>query len=112
MPGGGGGRTPASMIMAGILQQRQAFDDCVKNHDWYGAAWFLSDIAALLPHEAYQQGFTISNPPTMGDRLKITPDLEQACRQWIEQNRLNTFSQIPKYVYQYFEKGRQMKRGY
>lgn len=113
----GGARTPASMIMAGILQVRQNFLDAEKNGDYYHAAWALAELASLLPIEAKKtqknlNGLEIEAPPSAGEKDKITPDIVMKCRQYIERHRLQYAGAIPQYVYQYFERGRVLKRGY
>ena len=116
MPGSGS-KTPASMIMAGILQTRQAFIDAWRNGDYYNAAWALAQMASLLPLEAKKskenpEGIEISNPPTAGDKNAITPDIQMKCRQYVEAHLLQYNGLIPLYVYDYFKKGRTLKRGY
>lgn len=112
MPGGGS-RTPASMIMAGILQVRQAAIEAFQRGNYYQSAWLYAQMASLLPVEAYKDGkFKLEKPPTAGKQEKITPDIEKGCREYIERNMLLFNEQIPRYVYQYFERGRKMMRGY
>lgn len=112
-----GGKTPASMIMTGILQIRQAAMFAFVKRDYYHSAWLYAQMAQLLPEEAKKSkknpnGFVIAAPPTMGKEEVITPDVQIKCRQWIESNILPINDQIPKYVYQYFERGRRMMQGY
>jgi hypothetical protein len=99
------------MIMAGVLQQRQSFNDCNRAGDYYHSAWFLYDVYCLLPVEAKEK-LRVSPPPSGKDKDSMTPDVKIACRKWIEENRAAILNAIPLYVYQYFERGRQAKSGY
>jgi hypothetical protein len=112
-----GGKTPASMIMTGILQIRQMAMMAYIRNDYYHSAWLFAQMAELLPMEAKKSdknphGLDIPTPPTMGKSDAMTPDVKVACRQWIEKHVLPINGQIPKYVYQYFERGRRMMQGY
>ncbi len=99
------------MIMAGILQVRQSFLDSWKNGDYYNAAWALAISGSLLPQEAKSK-FKLENPPSAGKQNSITPDIQLQCRQYVEKHVLEINGQIPLYVYDYFKRGQQIKRGY
>ena len=106
------GKTPAAMIMGGILQVREKAMIARLQGDYYTASWLYADMAALLPVEAYKAGFVLTAPPKMGDYPHPTVDLNTACRKYIEENVLNYHQQIPKYVYGFFERNRKIKKGY
>lgn len=112
-----GGKTPASMIMTGILQTRQMAMNAYLSGNYYQAAWLYAQMAELLPAEARKSiknpnGLEIEAPPSIGDKDIITPDLKIKCRLYIERNVLLFHRKIPEYVYQYFERGRRMMSGY
>ena len=112
-----GGKTPASMIMTGIIQIRQAAMMAYMKGNYYQAAWLYAQMAQLLPQEAKKSeknpnGLSIEQPPSMGNNEVMTPDLSKKCRLYIERNVMLFHEQIPKYVYQYFERGRRMMSGY
>jgi len=107
-------RTPASMIMAGIIQLRQAQ---INADNWYSKAYCVFNKFNLLPVEAKKSqdnpgGLDIPKPPSAGDKANIGPELMLACRQYIEKYDPMIESAIPVYVYQYFEKGKKAKFGY
>jgi len=104
-------KTPASMIMAGILQVRQAAINCYENTNYYLSAQLYWQSAALLPVEA-KKTLKLDPPPSAGDKNAMTPELSLAARQWIEKYAAHINEQISVYVYGYFERGRQMKQGY
>lgn len=105
------------MIMTGILQIRQMAMVAYNSGNYYQAAWLYAQMAQLLPQEAKKSeknpnGLSIEQPPSIGNSDIITPELRVKCRLYIERNVLLFHEQIPKYVYQYFERGRRMKVGY
>ena len=113
----GGARTPASMIMAGIIQREQAQLMAESSYDWYIAARRVYDKYNLLPMEAKKSaknpnGLEVPPPPTAGDKDVIDPTVKIKCRQYCEKYSGQVDAAIPQYVYQYFERGRKFKRGY
>lgn len=111
--------TPANMIMAGILQTRNEFLKAFVQKDYYEAAVLLDILASLLPEEAKKSktnpnGLELPPLPKLGDKGSIDLDFntQRTYRIYVENNARLVHEQIPKYVYQYFERGRKLKRGY
>lgn len=105
------GKTPAQMIMVGILQIRDSYNKAFAGREYYNASRFLHNLYSTLPLEA-QQEYKLAPPPAADDAPTIDDNLSVECRKYCDAHASKIHFLVPKYVYGYFEKGRRMKRGY
>lgn len=107
-----GGKTPAQMIMVGILQIRDSYNKAFMNREFYNASRFLQNMYYTLPLEA-QNEYKLPDPPEIkDDSFQISPDDSERCRIYCDMHCSKVHQLVPKYVYGYFEKGKRLKRGY
>lgn len=106
------GKTPAQMIMVGILQIRDSYNKAFHNKEYYNASRFLQNMYFTLPMEA-QKEYALPEPPALEEgALNITPDDSERCRNYCDEHAPRVHQLVPKYVYGYFERGKRLLQGY